>query len=218
LTEVRTPHAERMDRLYRYQRRIYDATRKHYLLGRDTLIVGLCPPDGGAVLEIGCGTAWNLIRAAELYPSARFFGLDVSTVMLETARRSIARNGLEALITLAAAEAAMFEPVRLFGVARFERVFISYAISMIPAWRDALEQAASRLGPNGSLHIVDFGQCEGLPKIFKSALFAWLDRFAVTPRKDLRTALEVLAARHGLALHFAPIHRGYAYYAVLARR
>ena len=30
--------AQRMDRMYRYQRHIYDATRKFYLLGRDGLI------------------------------------------------------------------------------------------------------------------------------------------------------------------------------------
>ena len=207
-----------MDRLYRYQRWIYDATRKHYLLGRDTLIEGLCPPDGGTVLEIGCGTARNLIRAAKRYPSARFYGIDVSTVMLETARRSVMRRGLEARITLAAADGSMFDPVRLFGVVSFERVFISYALSMIPAWRETLEQAVSRLGSDGSLHIVDFGQCEGLPRIFRSALFGWLARFAVTPRLELRAVLGALAARHGLDLHFAAIHRGYAYYAVLARR
>ena len=49
-------HAERMDRMYRYQRHIYDLTRKYYLLGRDRLIDELQPPVGGHVLEVGCGT------------------------------------------------------------------------------------------------------------------------------------------------------------------
>src|SRR5690242_4413087 len=35
--------AELMDRLYRRQRHVYDATRKYYLLGRDRLIVRLAP-------------------------------------------------------------------------------------------------------------------------------------------------------------------------------
>ncbi|MDH4412604.1 MAG: SAM-dependent methyltransferase, partial [Rhizobium sp.] len=34
-------HADRMDRMYRYQRHIYDLSRKYYLLGRDHMIAGL---------------------------------------------------------------------------------------------------------------------------------------------------------------------------------
>ena len=50
-----------MDRIYRRQRHVYDVTRKYYLLGRDALIDRLEPPVDGRVLEIGCGTARNLI-------------------------------------------------------------------------------------------------------------------------------------------------------------
>ena len=49
-------HAALMDATYRRQRLVYDATRKYYLLGRDHLIERLDPPEGGAVLEIACGT------------------------------------------------------------------------------------------------------------------------------------------------------------------
>ncbi|MEO0441817.1 MAG: SAM-dependent methyltransferase, partial [Pseudomonadota bacterium] len=57
-------HARLMDRVYRSQSGLYDVTRKYYLLGRDQLIRDLAPPPGGRVLEIGCGTARNLICAA----------------------------------------------------------------------------------------------------------------------------------------------------------
>src|SRR5436190_23751199 len=92
--------AERMDRIYRSQRFIYDFTRRPYLLGRGALIAGLKPAPGARVLEIGCGTAWNLIRAAELYPAVNFYGLDVSPVMLETAQQSIDTRGLGARIVV----------------------------------------------------------------------------------------------------------------------
>jgi S-adenosylmethionine-diacylgycerolhomoserine-N-methlytransferase len=69
----------RMNRMYRRQRHIYNATRRYYLLGRDRLIVGLRPEGGASVLEIGCGTGRNLVLAARLHPKARFFGIDVST-------------------------------------------------------------------------------------------------------------------------------------------
>ncbi len=73
---------DRMNRMYRRQRHIYDGTRRYYLLGRDQLISGLKPALGASVLEIGCGTGRNLVSAARLYPDARFFGIDVSTEML----------------------------------------------------------------------------------------------------------------------------------------
>ena len=101
-----------MDRMYRRQRHIYDLTRKFYLLGRDELIEGLRPPQGAAVLEIACGTGRNLIRAARLYPDARFFGLDVSEEMLATARQNVAAAGFSGRIRLAAADAADFEQLR----------------------------------------------------------------------------------------------------------
>ncbi len=60
--------AEAMDGIYRWQRWIYDLTRKYYLLGRDRLIADLDAADGASVLEIGWGTGRNLVAAARRYP------------------------------------------------------------------------------------------------------------------------------------------------------
>ncbi len=81
----------RMNRMYRYQRHIYDITRRYYLLGRNELINGLAPRADAHVLEIGCGTGRNLIKAAENYPDAKLFGIDISAEMLDTARRAAER-------------------------------------------------------------------------------------------------------------------------------
>ena len=211
-------HREHLDRNYRYQRHVYDLTREYYLLGRKTLIAGLEPPVGGAVLEIGCGTALNLIRAAARYPEARFYGLDLSRMMLETAEAALTRRALGDRIKLALGDATDFQPRQLFGRDQFERVFFSYALSMIPPWEQALDHAAGLLAPGGSLHVVDFGGCEALPAAAKATLYAWLARFRVTPRENLEQELARLAAKHGLALRFQPLYRGYSYYAVLTRR
>ena len=69
-----------MDAIYAWQRHIYDATRKYFLFGRDQLIATLDVPDGGTVLEVGCGTGRNLIQAARRYPTARLFGLDAPDI------------------------------------------------------------------------------------------------------------------------------------------
>jgi len=83
-------HGALMDRVYRWQRRFgfYDLTRKYYLLARDPMIAGLDPPPGGAMLEIGCGTGRNLVRAARLYPGVALHGIDISREMLAAAGAS----------------------------------------------------------------------------------------------------------------------------------
>lgn len=209
--------AERMDRHYRFQRHIYDATRTHYLIGRKHLLRNLAPPDGGSVLEVGCGTAWNLVRAARRYRDATFHGLDVSNAMLDIARSSVARSGEAKRVYLAQGDATNFSARQLFGVAEFERVFFSYALTMIPEWKAALEQSAACVKPGGELHIVDFGQSEDLPASFKRVLEAFLAHYTVYPRTDMRAALEALAQRHSFSARVQSLHRGYTIYAVLKR-
>ncbi|HEY4405643.1 MAG TPA: class I SAM-dependent methyltransferase [Xanthobacteraceae bacterium] len=209
--------AIRMDRQYRWQRHIYDLTRMPYLLGRDRLIAELRPPSGAAVLEIGCGTGRNLIRIARTCPDVACFGIDVSSVMLDTARRSIAAAGLESRITLAQADAVTADPAALFGRASFERVMISYALSMIPPWRQALAHAVSLLGPQGALCLVDFGDQAGMPAWFRVLLFRWLAWFHVSPRLDLRRELAQLAHTADLQLRVCDLYRGYACFARLER-
>lgn len=48
---------------------------------------------------------------------------------------------------------------------------------MVQEWRVALYHAFSLLSDDGELHIVDFGQCEGLPRAFAPCCFAGLTCF-----------------------------------------
>ncbi|KKX29280.1 class I SAM-dependent methyltransferase [Rhizobium sp. LC145] len=208
-------HAERMDRMYRYQRHIYDLTRKYYLFGRDRAIAGLRMPAGGTLLEVGCGTGRNLLLAHRLYPAATLYGLDISSEMLESARANF-RHKTEKP-TFRVADATAFGPEE-FGVAGFDRILISYALSMIPDWEKAVDAALAALGPNGSLHIVDFGQQEHLPGWFGRLLRAWLTRFHVTPRPNLHDVLESRLAAANADMIFEEIGRGYAWHAVIRRR
>ncbi|MCA1300414.1 class I SAM-dependent methyltransferase [Stappia indica] len=206
---------ELMDRIYRWQRHIYDATRKYYLFGRDRLIADLAPPASGTVLELGCGTARNLILAARRYPQARFFGVDISAEMLVSARAAIARAGLSERILVAEGDATDFDPSQLFGEARFDRVFLSYSLSMIPPWRAALEAGIGVLAPDGQMHVVDFGQMERYPAFLRAPMRAWLAAFHVTPRADLADALGEAAARAGRMAELVPLHGGYAVYGTI---
>ncbi|OAP38371.1 methyltransferase [Sinorhizobium glycinis] len=208
-------HARLMDRMYRYQRYIYDFTRKYYLFGRDTLIRELDAPPGSSVLEVGCGTGRNLAMIGELYPDARLFGLDISAEMLATARAKLRRRG-RADANLRIADATNFTAAS-FGEKGFDRIVISYALSMIPDWQKAIDAAIDALNPGGSLHIADFGQQEGWPGGFRRLLQAWLKHFHVTPRESLFDVVHARADRDGAALELKSIVRGYAWIAVYSR-
>ena len=199
-----------MDAIYRFQRHIYDATRKPYLLGRDTLIRELAVPPSGTVLEIGCGTARNLLHIARSYPTARCFGVDVSPAMLQTARASIKREGAGDRVQVQIADATCFDPASVFGVEHFDRVVISYALSMIPGWKDVLQNSAKLLAPKGALYIVDFSDQAELPGWFRRGLFAWLNRFSVTPRLDLCEQLTRVANSTHQSCRVRKLYRGYA--------
>jgi len=213
---VRADDAARMDAIYARQRHIYDLTRKYYLLGRDRLIDGLDVARGDTVLEVGCGTGRNLIAVARRYPDARLFGIDISEAMLATALAKIRVAGLESRIALAQGDATGFDPLRLFGMARFDRVFFSYTLSMIPAWHAALAHGAAVTA--GRLDLVDFGQQERLPSPWRRALFAWLARFDVSPRASLFEAVAEIARQSGMTSDAAALYRGYAWSATLTRQ
>ena len=97
-------------------------------------------------------------------------------------------------------------------------IYFSYTLSMVPEWQTALRHAFSLLSEDGELHIVDFGQCEALPRGFRNMLFRWLDLFHVSPRADLRNELARLAKASGASVHFEAPYRGYAWLATIKRQ
>jgi S-adenosylmethionine-diacylgycerolhomoserine-N-methlytransferase len=213
-----TSDAERMDRIYRWQTPLYDLTRRYYLIGRDRLIAELDPPVGGTVLEIGCGTGRNLVAAARRHPNARYFGIDVSRVMLDKAQSAVDAAGLGEQISMALADATTFDPAILFGRRSFDRIFFSYTLSMIPQWPAALDAAMQALSPDGRLLVVDFGMMERLPRWMRRGLRAWLAAFSVEPRSELAVELASIAARHGFATRTSTLLGGYGVYGMASRR
>lgn len=208
-------HAQLMDRVYRRQRHIYDLTRKYYLLGRDQLVREINAKPGERVVEIGCGTARNLIRIARAYPQAKLYGLDASAEMLRTAEESIARAGLQDRIHIRHGYAEEMRPSLFALDEAFDHAVFSYSLSMIPDWRGALAAAATCLRPEGTTHIVDFGDLRGLWSPLERTLRAWLSLFHVAPRDELlavmegcrpdpRCSLHVLPGRYAFVFHARP--------------
>jgi S-adenosylmethionine-diacylgycerolhomoserine-N-methlytransferase len=197
-------HGALMDSVYRRQRHIYNFTRKYFLFGRDRLIEELRPGKDARVLEIGCGTARNLVRLGRMHPDVSLYGLDASEAMLDTASRAVAHAGLADRVLLKRAFAEQVS-LELFGLkAGFDVAIFSYSLSMIPDWRGGLLAAANVVKDGGSIRVVDFGDLRTLWAPLARGLRGWLRRFHVSPREELLSALEGVAQTGQCSLHLLP--------------
>ncbi|MEO1221042.1 MAG: class I SAM-dependent methyltransferase [Pseudomonadota bacterium] len=202
-------HAALMDSIYKGQRHVYDATRKYYLFGRDTLIEGLDARPGMRLLEVACGTGRNMAKIRKAWPGLDLYGLDISSEMLKNARKAL---GDEARLGLG--DACSFDPAETFAEdgldkAGFDRIVLSYCLSMIPDWEGALLHSANQLAPGGEMHIVDFGDLTGLPGPLEGMLHRWLTKFHVETRSALPAALQEIASQKGMALRSTRGKLGY---------
>ncbi|WP_254656753.1 class I SAM-dependent methyltransferase [Leisingera sp. JC1] len=126
-----------------------------------------------------------------------------------------ARNKVGAYVQLAQADACRFDGARLFRRSKFDRIFISYGLSMIPDWQAALRMSCAHLAPGGQLHVLDFSDQAGWPHWFGNGLNHWLANFHVTPRLDLSRALETVAAETGGHAQCSQLYRGYSQYGIV---
>jgi len=240
-------HAAAMDRMYRLTRHVYDLTRRYYLLGRDRLLERVVTSPNTATLEVGCGTARNLIKLAQRPNHGRLYGLDASHEMLETAGKSIEKTlGITLGVTpglatggLATGSAtsggasghASQEPIvlrqglaeqldaqRMFGRDEpFDTIFFSYCLSMIPTWPGAIDAAMANLRPGGHLLIVDFWDQKDLPSVFAAGLKRWLSMFHVHYRPEVHDAIVELGKSGRGEVEFESVARRYAYIASIQK-
>jgi S-adenosylmethionine-diacylgycerolhomoserine-N-methlytransferase len=209
---------EEMDKMYRWTRHVYDFSRKYYLLGRDRLLreMELQPDD--RVIEIGCGTARNLIKLARMRRDVRCYGLDVSTEMLATATQKVKARRLQDRITLMHCFAEQLDYAKTFSLdAPFDAVFFSYSLSMIPPFREAIDAALRSLKRGGVMYVVDFWDQGKWPGPFRAGLKRWLDLFHVHFRPELLEYLKELDAKGVGSLTVKPVAGRYAYIATFRK-
>ena len=218
-------HAVAMDRMYRFTRHVYDLTRAYYLLGRDRMLAHVHTGPETSTLEVGCGTARNLIKLARRREPGRLYGLDASHEMLETAATSIAKAGMgegregRQPIALRQGLAEQLDARKMFGRdAPFDTIFFSYCLSMVPTWPGALEAAMDNLRPGGALLIVDFWDQKDLPGWFAAGLKKWLSLFHVHYRPEVHDALVELGRSGRADVTFESVANRYAYIATLIKR
>jgi S-adenosylmethionine-diacylgycerolhomoserine-N-methlytransferase len=212
-----------MDRMYRLTRHVYDFTRAYYLLGRDRLLAHVKTGPATATLEVGCGTARNLVKLARRPQPGLLCGLDASQEMLDTAAAKIARAGVPAAgsepIRLRQGLAEQLNAAAMFGRAEpFDTIFFSYCLSMIPTWPGAIDAALANLRPGGQLLIVDFWDQGELPRAFAAGLKRWLSVFHVHYRPEVHEALVDLGGSGRADVTFESVARRYAYIATVTKR
>lgn len=142
-------HAARLQDFYAPQAARYDAFRERLLHGRQDLIDRLDIGSGMRVVELGCGTGSSLQRMgtrAERCTSIQM--VDLCPALLAIARqRAAAHQNIEII----EADATRWQPS-----SPVDRVFLSYALTMIPDWYAVIANAVAMLEPGGLLGVVDF--------------------------------------------------------------
>jgi S-adenosylmethionine-diacylgycerolhomoserine-N-methlytransferase len=193
-------------------------TRKYYLLGRDRLIDEIELQPGDRVLEIGCGTARNLIRLARNRPDIRCYGLDASHEMLATAAGKVKARRLQDRITLKHCLAEELSYEKTFQLnAPFDSAFFSYSLSMIPTWPQAIDAVLANIKRGAAFHVVDFWDQGSWPRWFRWLLKHWLDMFHVHYRPELLEYLQDLDAKGVGTLTLRSVAGRYAYLATFRK-
>jgi len=163
-------HAQALSEFYAPQASQYDRFRERLLRGRAELIARLSLPEHARVVELGGGTGRN----------AEFFGerldrigsleiVDVCAPLLAQARERARRFPQ---LRVVEADATTYRPAQ-----PVDCVYFSYALTMIPNWSAALDNALAMLKPGGTLGVVDFHVSPARPDPGcerHSALTRWL--------------------------------------------
>lgn len=183
-------HRSFLNAYYRKVSYIYDATRKYYLFGRDSVLEELLRQPWESLVEVGPGTGRNLVKLRGARPFALYGGIEVSDEMLAIARKRCPGMKLEQGF----AEDADY--TALLGTPP-QRILFSYCLSMVQDGDAALRNARRHLAADGRVVVVDFGDLTGLR--FMAGVMKWfLGAFHVAaPDVDL-------LRRHGAEIHWGP--------------
>lgn len=143
-----------MQQYYKLQSKIYDATRWTFLFGRKRILKELpfSTNDSFHLLEVGCGTGFNLKRLAQRYPNATFTGLDVSSDMIQLSEKAT-RPYADRVELLE--KPYQDEDSELSG--NVDAILFSYSLTMInPQWESLVSRAKKDLKKGGIVGFVDF--------------------------------------------------------------
>ena len=191
-------HARRLEAFYGPQAVHYDSFRERLLRGRGELLEWLCPRTGDRVVELGAGTGRNPEylggRVASL---AALTLVDLCPSLLAQARRRWAHAANVAVVE---ADACAWRPAQ-----PVDAVYFSYALTMIPDWRAAIDNAIAMLRPGGRLAVVDFTLAEDQSALGRTFWRRWFGHDGVRLDAEHRRTLGRLLPRHELRMRRTPV-------------
>lgn len=144
-------HTKKLKNYYRLHAPVYDITRWSFLFGRRSL-VKMIPsiPKKSRILEIGCGTGYNIPHLQRRFPDAHILGLDLSEKMLEAAQQKVSKTNNVCL------QKHRFGTDPLTANS-FDVILLSYSLTMMNEKVESiLQRISEKLKPNGYLAVTDF--------------------------------------------------------------
>ena len=145
--------AERLESFYKKQVDAYDQFREKLLTGRDQLMTSIPLKEGDALVDVGCGTGYNLTFLPEgvLSKLGKVTLLDLTESMLKTAQERAQKNHWDNVEVLRA-DATEWRPEK----DSIDAATLSYSLTMIPDWFAAIDRVYDALKPGGYVGVVDF--------------------------------------------------------------
>jgi len=210
---------KRLNKLYRFQRHFYDLTRRFLLFGRDELLEKMNVQPNEKVLEVGCGTGRNLLKLSQIAPQAKLYGLDAADEMLKTASAKFDAQDKQKEIVLRQAFAEQFSFRETFAHDEpFDKIFISYSLSMFPKWQEAITNSLENLKADGDLYLIDFWDGKGMPSWLIHLRTWWLSIFKVYYRPEFIEFLSRLEKNNFGSLSVVSVGKNYAFIAHFQKR
>jgi ubiquinone/menaquinone biosynthesis C-methylase UbiE len=126
-----------------------------------------------SILDVGCGTAINLLEAARvLGPCGRLVGVDLSAGMLDVARAKAAAAGVQASFLVGDAEALELED------SAFDLVICNSAYHWFPDRARAVRELSRVLRPGGQLLLASIAE-PGYEEWIGAVNGVWTDLFGL---------------------------------------
>jgi ubiquinone/menaquinone biosynthesis C-methylase UbiE len=129
---------------------------------RGKLIAQVNPQADDRILDVGCGTGTLALMLKRRAPFATVFGLDPDPKALEMARRKAKRAGADVNFLQGFASDALIKPLR-----PLTKIVISLVLHQTPVKEKLriLNTCRHVLGPDGEVHIADYGEQRGLMRL-----------------------------------------------------
>jgi ubiquinone/menaquinone biosynthesis C-methylase UbiE len=152
---------------------------------------------GETLLEIGFGPGHSLKRMAEsVGDEGRVYGVDISSGMVEVARRRLAKAGLTDRVELYRGDAAVLP----YNAGMFDAVFMSFTLELFdtPDIPDILEEIKRVLKPGGRIGVAAMSREDErslLLRLYERAHMKWPDYVDCRP---IYVEQSIVAAGYGI--------------------